>query len=206
MPTPFVSEIPALQAKAKLLPQMMQQQQQKKFQEQQIGIMESERELAEQRFGFEQEQAALKKKAARKGMGLEAGKLGMTMATGGMGGTTFGDIGSSIKSFLPGGSAPAITGRAMKMGVGEPMAAAAKGGGGFFSKVGGALGKVPIGSMLGGGLMGYGVGKMLGEGKSDLTKFGLGFGAGGLMSLLGGGGLMGGLTGGLFGGLGGLFG
>lgn len=126
------------------------------------------------------------KRAAQVGMGLEAAKLGTTLATQ-YSGKTFGDLGNSAQNLFSGsGGSPATSG----MGMGN------------------VVNKLSVGSMIGGGLAGYGVANMMGDNTKKWQKGLGGLGVGAALGLLGGGSDMfsGALSGGFGGAIGGLFG
>jgi hypothetical protein len=127
---------------------------------------------------------AMEERKSEVGMGLEAGKLGVTMAS--KGGKTLGDIWQGGKELgVPGMGAP---------GTG-------------FGSAGGFMSNLNIGQIAGGGLAGYGMSKMLGKKASKVTKGLAGAGVGAALGLLGGGNAFSGmLSGGFGGGIGGLFG
>jgi hypothetical protein len=120
-------------------------------------------------------------RASEVGLGLEAGKLGLS-ASRNYGGTTFGQLGSKAKNLFSStsstpGSSP-----------------------GFW-------GNMTPGSLVSGGLAGFGASKIMG-GKNKFKKAGMGLAAGSILGLLSGGsnpfsgaasGGIGGLIGGLFG-------
>jgi len=145
--------------------------------------------LAERQFAHNKSAASQSRQQAQRasevGMGLEAAKLGTTMASR-YGQKSFGQVGEDAKGLFGYGSGPG-------------GAAGTVSGSGFFNNL-------SVGSMLGGGLAGFGASKMMG-GKSKIKKGLLGAGVGSAMGLLGGGNALGGALSGGFGGLvGGLFG
>jgi hypothetical protein len=147
--------------------------------------------LNEENFSFQKKASRQARDAADRasevGLGLEAGKLGLTVGQR-YGGKTFGGVAGDAKSlFTSGVSSPSTFG-----------------GGGKF---GNFVSNMSVGSAVGGGLAGFGVSKLMGKKKSKLAKGLAGAATGATMGLLGGSNAFGGaFSGGLGGLIGGLFG
>jgi hypothetical protein len=161
-----------LQAKISALPQSLANKQQRE-------IIARDTSFQNKQIGLQKKQQKFQKRQQQAGMGLEAAKLGMNLATSDLGGSTIGQMAKGVKETF-----------------GGPTSTPAKSGGLYDMKPG-----VGIAS----GLTGWGVGQMIG-GKNKKKKAAWGAAAGGLMGLLGGGGNLGTAgMGALAGGLGGLF-
>jgi len=143
---------------------------QEEFQAAQISQMNRQHRLA-------QKAQAQSEKAARAGMGIEAGKLGSTIAMRHQG-STLGSMGTQTRSLF--------------------------GGSGTGTGLGGFVDQFSMGSFIGGGLAGYGASKLAGKKKNKATKALYGAGAGAAIGLLSGG-VSGGIAGGVAGALGSLF-
>jgi hypothetical protein len=173
------NQVAELNARQQMLPQIIAN---KRYQEE----IAREDALNERNFAFQQKSAkqtrGLQDRASEVGMGLEAGKLGVTMSSR-FGNKSFGDIGNSARN-LWSGTKGSVGGTGM---------------GSFFDNL-------SAGAAVGGGLVGFGVGKLIGKKKSKVVKGLAGAGAGAAIGLLSGGNSFGGALSGAFGGgLGGLF-
>jgi hypothetical protein len=146
--------------------------------------------LNEENFSFQKKASRQARDAADRasevGLGLEAGKLGLTVGQR-YGGKTFGGVAGDAKSlFTSGVSSPGTFGG---------------------GKFGNFVSNMSVGSAVGGGLAGFGVSKLMGKKKSKLAKGLAGAATGATMGLLGGSNAFGGaFSGGLGGLIGGLFG
>jgi hypothetical protein len=157
-----------------------------------------EKELAQNK-KMAREEMKFKRSEAKRGFGLEVGKLGINIGTSNLlGGQTIGSLGTQIKGLFTGGAQKQGSPTTSFQPHGTPnraMSGIPKSGGGFFSGV-------PISSIASGGLAGFGAGSLFGgESKSKKLLYGGLAGAG--LGLLSGGlsGALGGAAGGLFGGM-----
>jgi hypothetical protein len=131
-----------------------------------------------QDYNLKQKTLALQNKQARMGMGIEAAKLGLNVA-------------STFKTPLGGEGG-------MFSGLGGEGAKGA----------GSAIAGLKPGALLGAGLAGFGASRLLGSGKSKTKKAGIGAVTGGLLGFASsgsGGGLGGAIGGAISGAIGGLF-
>lgn len=144
----------ALQAKIAMLPQMMQRKQQQQ-------LIARDTKFQNQQIAMAKQAAKQKKRAEAAAMGLEAGKLGLTMATGSASNTTAGDIVRGTKNIFGGNKEVAPEGGDTGWKSYKP------------------------GSTIASGLTGYGLGKMMG-GKSKKKKALYGAIGGGITGLLSG--------------------
>jgi len=184
------NQIAELNARQGLLPQILANQQRTEDIQRQEGQFNRQLGLQEREFAFNQNAAKKSRQAADRasevGMGLEAGKLGMTLASR-YGDKSLGDVVGGAKGMFS--SKPS---QSYNFGGGS--------GGNFMSNL-------SVGSTIGGGLAGFGAAKMLGKKKSKALKGLAGAGVGAALGLLGGGNSLGGAISGGFGGtIGGLFG
>ena len=170
-----------LEAKRALLPQIIANKRRKEDLARQEELKNIQISQFERQHFLAKKRMAAEERAGEVGMGMEAAKLGTTLATR-FGHKTFGDLGRSTKSLFGfGGSTPSS------------------------GTSGGFLNNLSVGSALGGGLAGFGVSKMIGK-KNKLLGSLAGAGVGAALGLLGGSNSMGGMiSGGLGGALGGLF-
>jgi len=160
-----------LQAKIGALPQTLANKQQ-------AEVIKRDTKFQGKQIGLQKKQMKQRRREQQVGMGLEAAKFGMNLATSDMANKSVGSLYQGAKETLGGAPAPAKTG---------------------------GLYDVKPGVALASGLTGYGVGQMVG-GKNKKKKAMYGAAAGGLMGLFGGGGNMATAgMGALAGGLGGLF-
>lgn len=161
-----------LQARISNLPGMLANKQQR-------DIIKRDTSFQNKQIGLQKKQMKQRKREQQVGMGLEAAKLGLNLATSDIGKSTVGQLYKGAKGTFSkaAGAAPAKTG---------------------------GLYDVKPGAAISGGLTGYGVGQMVGGSKKKKALYGAA--AGGLMGMLGGGGnwATGGISA-LAGGLGGLF-
>jgi len=171
------NQIAELNARQSRLPQILANKaraedlaRQEEFQGAQINIANRQNKLMRKR-------NVAQNRASEIGMGLEAAKLGNTIASGGN--RTVGGLATSARGLF--------------------------GGTGVGSGLGSFVDSLNIGSLLGGGLAGFGASKMIGKKKSKTLKGATGAGVGAAIGLLSGG-WGGAITGGIGGGLGGLFG
>ena len=177
------NQIAELNARQSLLPQILANQRRTED----LGRAEELKNIQIDQFSRQHDLAKrglkAQKRAGEVGAGLEAGKLGLTIA-GRYGDNSFGQTVENTKGLFGYGSTPS-------------GAAGTASGPGFFNNL-------SMGAAVGGGLAGFGAAKVLG-GKSKIKKGLLGAGIGALMGAFTGG--SGGMMSGGFGGaLGGLFG
>jgi len=168
-----------LNARLQLLPSIIAAKQDK---EQLAADTKFKNKSLRQEKNIAKKTSKFQKKQSKQAFGMEAGKLGLNLATSDLlqdGGTQIGNIMNKFKST----PAPAPNGPPAKI-QGQKQ--------GYFSGL-------SIGGGLAGGLGGYGAASMYGGGKTK--KMLIGAGAGGLMGLLGGGNGLSGALGGLFGGM-----
>jgi len=199
-----------LNARLSFLPTQLQQESQDAFQQAQIGNMAETNklnvanlELANKRYGLEEQNFGLQSKVARFNQkattkAADLAERKSEMATGVTGATLgFNVLGSDWMK-------KDVNGLMGNMGInnrephnpGEPMRAGTDS---FW-------GNIPVGASIGGGLMGFGASRLLPT-KNKFLKAGAGAGVGALTGLMGSGegqGGWGALGGGLLGGLGGL--
>jgi hypothetical protein len=172
-----------LQSRINMLPQLLQAQQQR-------AQIARDTQFQNQQMSLQKKQLKQRDRESEVGMGLEAGKLGLTLGMSDAGKKTFGDLFSAGS-----GMVHDVSGGRYGTAGGGP-----KGEGNMLSNFN-------IGGGIASGLTGYGVGKMIG-GKNKTKKGLYGAGSGALMGLLSskkGQGLSGMISGGLLGGLGGIF-
>ena len=181
-----LDQIAILNARQGLLPQMLMNQQRSEdlaraneMKNIQIAQFDQQYAQDQERMDFEKKSYRQQKNAAERcariGMGLEAGKLGVTIAQN-YGGSTVGGFTSSL------GTMVGDTGLGSGM---NPM-----------------ISNLSLGSAVGGGLAGFGVSQLMGKKKKGY-KMAAGAGAGALMGMLSGGagGAISGGLGGVFGSL-----
>jgi hypothetical protein len=179
-----IREVDALNARQTLLPQILANKERKDnlareddLNAQRVDQWNSEQKLANRQLSFQRKadkkSLAQQERAGQIGMGLEAGKMGVTMAN------RYGGQGSLGNIFS---NNPAMTNAAGGTSV---------------------LGGMNLGSGVAGGLAGFGASQMLGKGTSKTKKALLGSAAGALIGGLSGGwgGAVSGGFGGGFGGL-----
>jgi hypothetical protein len=185
-----------LNARQSMLPQIIANQRyaegvarEKELSEIQRQQFSRQHALNEQNFAFNKRASGQARDAADRasevGLGLEAGKLGMTIG-GQYGKKTLGQTGGDFGKMFGGSGSPSTFGGGKA--------------GNFFSNL-------SAGSAIGGGLAGFGAAKLIGKKKSKALKGLAGAGAGAALGLLGGSNAFGGaFSGGLGGLIGGLFG
>ena len=182
-----LDQIAILNARQSLLPQMMMNQQRaedlahaNEMKDIQIAQFDKDYALDQERMDFEKksyrQQKNANERAARIGMGLEAGKLGVTIGTNYGKSTVGGLIDSGGQMFSNPGYTNSLS----------PM-----------------ISNLSVGSFIGGGLAGYGTSKLMDKKKKGY-KVAAGAGVGALMGMLSGG-AGGAIAGGFGGGIGGLF-
>lgn len=183
-----LDQIAILNARQSLLPQMLMNQQRSEdlaraneMKNIQIAQFDQQYAQDQERMDFEKKSYRQQKNAAdrsaRIGMGLEAGKLGLTVAQN-YGDKTVGGFAGSIGQSI--------------------------GDAGFGSGMNPMISNLSLGSFVGGGLAGYGAAQLMPKKAKKGYKVALGAGTGAIMGGLSGG-LGGAISGGLGGAFGGLF-
>jgi hypothetical protein len=191
------NQIAELNARQSMLPQIIANQRYAEGIGREDELNQIQRSQFSRQHALNEENFSFQKKASRQardaadrasevGLGLETGKLGLTVGQR-YGDKTFGDVAGDAGTLFKGG-------------VSQPNTF----GGGEF---GNFVSNMSVGSAVGGGLAGFGVSKLMGKKKSKFAKGLAGAATGATMGLLGGGNAFGGaFSGGLGGLIGGLFG